>query len=66
MGFAIAVRRLERTKGKGKTIYVRKSKVYPTEWEANVFLKNWKKKHPIGSISWLILPNRVAARLTRP
>lgn len=44
MGYAIAAKRLDRRLH--KTIYVKKSKTYRTKWDAEVFLKDWRKKHP--------------------
>ena len=44
MAYYIAVRRFDPKIR--KTVYEKKSKAFKDEWDANVFLKKWKSKHP--------------------
>jgi len=44
MAYAIAVKRLDR--GLHRIIWEKKSRAYNDKFKAEVFLKDWKKKHP--------------------
>ena len=57
-GYAIAAKRLvyDPKLGRRKTEYARKSKVYDDRFKAEVFLKDWQRKHPHEEFTIIEVP----------